>query len=387
MAQKQIRKITSKTEGEVIKVDLADRDGSGNVIADTYATTAALTAVANAADSGITQNSGSINSLGNRVSAAETDIATNTAAITAEVTNRGNAVTAEATARANADTALSGRIDSVASGLATEKSERQADIVNLENIASGKTKTFVIKIGEDGGSRDDYNRIFDDNTTDSINTYIDYLGNPTNVTLFHNVLCPVGTLSNDPNITHGLNIAEYVVFVPAGVLSAAEKDTLAAEAKGYHSLSESPTVIELNIGDTILIVDTGVPDRWFAGFHNAQKKLSFAKLESTKVDLTSINSAIASLQSANTTLTNRIATEETTRGNETSALQTAVNGHTTDIANINTALAGKQNALTFDTTPTANSTNPVTSGGIKTALDGMQSSLNLQTSIVGTVNI
>jgi len=35
-----------------------------------------------------------------------------------------------------------------------------------------------------------------------------------------------------------------------------------------------------------------------------------------------------------------------------------------------TALSGKQNSLTFDTTPTANSTNPVTSGGIKTALDG-----------------
>lgn len=30
---------------------------------------------------------------------------------------------------------------------------------------------------------------------------------------------------------------------------------------------------------------------------------------------------------------------------------------------------GKQDKLTFDTTPTANSTNPVTSGGIKTALD------------------
>ena len=34
------------------------------------------------------------------------------------------------------------------------------------------------------------------------------------------------------------------------------------------------------------------------------------------------------------------------------------------------ALAEKQNTLTFDSTPTANSTNPVTSGGVKTALDG-----------------
>lgn len=29
----------------------------------------------------------------------------------------------------------------------------------------------------------------------------------------------------------------------------------------------------------------------------------------------------------------------------------------------------KQDALSFDTTPTANSSNPVTSGGVKTALD------------------
>ena len=34
------------------------------------------------------------------------------------------------------------------------------------------------------------------------------------------------------------------------------------------------------------------------------------------------------------------------------------------------ALAGKQNTLTFDPTPTDNSTNPVTSGGVKAALDG-----------------
>jgi len=33
---------------------------------------------------------------------------------------------------------------------------------------------------------------------------------------------------------------------------------------------------------------------------------------------------------------------------------------------------GKQSALTFDSAPTANSTNPVTSGGVKTALDGKQ---------------
>ena len=42
---------------------------------------------------------------------------------------------------------------------------------------------------------------------------------------------------------------------------------------------------------------------------------------------------------------------------------------------IKTALDGKQATLTFDSAPTANSENPVTSGGIKTALDGKQATL------------
>ena len=39
------------------------------------------------------------------------------------------------------------------------------------------------------------------------------------------------------------------------------------------------------------------------------------------------------------------------------------------------AIQGKQDTLTFDTTPTASSTNPVTSGGLKTALDDKQDNL------------
>ena len=42
---------------------------------------------------------------------------------------------------------------------------------------------------------------------------------------------------------------------------------------------------------------------------------------------------------------------------------------------VKTALDAKQNSLTFDSTPTAGSNNPVTSAGIKTALDAKQNSL------------
>lgn len=53
---------------------------------------------------------------------------------------------------------------------------------------------------------------------------------------------------------------------------------------------------------------------------------------------------------------------DTTNATEISNLGTAV-------SNLATVVEGKQNTLTFDSTPTANSSNPVTSGGIKTALD------------------
>lgn len=39
------------------------------------------------------------------------------------------------------------------------------------------------------------------------------------------------------------------------------------------------------------------------------------------------------------------------------------------ITDLENAIAAKQDALTFDTTPTAESTNPVTSGGVKAAID------------------
>lgn len=43
---------------------------------------------------------------------------------------------------------------------------------------------------------------------------------------------------------------------------------------------------------------------------------------------------------------------------------------------VKSALDAKQNTLTFDTTPTASSTNPVTSGGVKTALNGKADSVH-----------
>ena len=54
-----------------------------------------------------------------------------------------------------------------------------------------------------------------------------------------------------------------------------------------------------------------------------------------------------------------------------------ITGTLSNQTDLQSALDAKQNTLTFDTTPTAASTNPVTSGGIKTALDAKANSADL----------
>ena len=67
----------------------------------------------------------------------------------------------------------------------------------------------------------------------------------------------------------------------------------------------------------------------------------------------------------------------TSVGDEVDSLKTALTGHTSDstihvTSADKTTWNGKQDALTFDSAPTASSTNPVTSGGVKTALDNQK---------------
>lgn len=60
-------------------------------------------------------------------------------------------------------------------------------------------------------------------------------------------------------------------------------------------------------------------------------------------------------------------------GQDISELQEAVETAQGDISDIETALSGKQDELTFDNTPTTGSNNPAKSGGIKDAIDTAES--------------
>ena len=67
-------------------------------------------------------------------------------------------------------------------------------------------------------------------------------------------------------------------------------------------------------------------------------------------------------------IANSVVTENLIRIDSVTAA--ALNDLNDKVSDIEDDLDTKQDALTFDSAPTANSTNPVTSGGIKTALDG-----------------
>lgn len=76
----------------------------------------------------------------------------------------------------------------------------------------------------------------------------------------------------------------------------------------------------------------------------------------------------------------------TTNGWEKLGSQTVdLTGYATETW-VTNQLGSKQNTLTFDTTPTAGSTNPVTSGGIKSALDTKNQSVPITLTAAGWSN-
>ena len=90
---------------------------------------------------------------------------------------------------------------------------------------------------------------------------------------------------------------------------------------------------------------------------NVQEQLDAIKSEQTEQ-----NKNISDNKTEIDSVKESVANQET----DITALQETTAGHTTAIEGLQT---GKQNVLTFDSTPTAGSNNPVTSDGIKKAID------------------
>lgn len=89
---------------------------------------------------------------------------------------------------------------------------------------------------------------------------------------------------------------------------------------------------------------------------------------------------------------NQLAEKTTLNSTDVIAVDAGAGGNTNKMTGANLAgqlktLGNYQDKLTFDSTPTASSTNPVTSGGVKTALDGKQNTLTFDsTPTAGSTN-
>lgn len=136
-----------------------------------------------------------------------------------------------------------------------------------------------------------------------------------------------------------------------------------ATSGSYNDLSNKPTIPTVN-NATLTIQKNGTTVNTFTA--NASSNVTANITVPTKVsDLTNDSGFITSY----------------TETDPVFSASAAASITSSDI----TAWNNKQNALTFDTAPTASSTNPVTSGGVKTALDAKQATLVSGTSIK-TVN-
>ena len=106
-----------------------------------------------------------------------------------------------------------------------------------------------------------------------------------------------------------------------------------------------------------------------------------ANLDELGNEVNSLSSEVTDLSGRVPTVEADVTTIQTDITNINSTLETKAS--VTDLEN---GLKTKQDKLTFDTTPTANSSNPVTSGGIKTELDKKVNSTTLTTELAKKQN-
>lgn len=93
-----------------------------------------------------------------------------------------------------------------------------------------------------------------------------------------------------------------------------------------------------------------------------------------------VYSSIAALNVSDSAATNKFVTAVSESAGKISV--TRAQPTIGDVSGLQTALDAKQATLTFDTAPTANSTNPVTSGGIKSYCDDKINALDVSDSVV-----
>lgn len=151
-------------------------------------------------------------------------------------------------------------------GTLSNQTDLNNELINIREVAAGKTSTLVLKYGltietlKDGISSLQYH-VYKLDGTDITSDVED--GDYDNVELANSSLN-----SQDSNI--GIHSDDYYIF---GVWSSADANSIFFLDTGTNYKNKS------RVGDNLLIEEVDVPDRWYNG-HS-----SWEKLETTKIDL------------------------------------------------------------------------------------------------------
>ena len=172
-----------------------------------------------------------------------------------------------------------------------------------------------------------------------------------------------GTKVGDLSVKYGVNIGY-------GITVGSDNQTKVTITPGSITKGQGA-----NIFDALAAIETVIPST--ASAQNQLADKNYVDTHSSDIDVDDALSTTSENPVQNKVVTTALNGKQATISDLSTIRSGAAAGATAvQPATMNTALAAKQDTLTFDNVPTANSNNPVKSGGVKTAIDAKQDTIS-----------
>ena len=282
-----------------------------------------------------------------------------------------------------AQTALDGKVDKITGKGLSEANFTDAEKAKLAGIAAGAKANVQPDWNQGDDTADDYIK----NKPANLVQDASYVHTDNNFTNAEKAKADGAIQSTEKGAANGVAELDANGKVPTSQLPAYVDDVLS-----YNSLSDFPAIGE--DGKIYIAKDTNLSYRWGSSEYVViSPSLALGSTSSTayRGDWGAEDrAAIGTLSTLNTTeksnLVGAINELKTVSDAKQGALtfdSAPTSGSTNPVTSggVYTALAGKQGTLTFDSSPTENSDNPVKSGGIYTALAGKADATATQTAL------
>ena len=284
-----------------------------------------------------------------------------------------------------AQTALDGKVDKITGKGLSEANFTDAEKTKLAGIAAGAEVNVQSDWNQGDDAADDYIK----NKPANLVQDASYVHTDNNFTNAEKAKADGAIQSNEKGAANGVAELDANGKVPTSQLPAYVDDVLS-----YNSLSDFPASGE--DGKIYIAKDTNLSYRWGSSEYVViSPSLALGSTSSTayRGDWGAEDrAAIGTLSTLNTTeksnlvgAINELKTDSDAKQGTLTFDSAPTSGSTNPVTSggVYTALASKQGTLTFDSSPTENSDNLVKSGGIYTSLAGKADATATQTALAG----